>query len=98
MHQPAHLDAAARIVRHQAPLAEVRPAGFVEIFGDDAGAGHAGSRRFDQHRRRSLGVEQQEFAPALPDPLLDEFGLETELAERQPNEPRMRAKGMMVTA
>ena len=47
-------------------------------------------------RRHALGVEQQEFAPPLPRPLLDQRRLDAEFAERQAYEPRMRAEGMMI--
>ena len=60
------------------------------------GAGHARRAVLDHDGRRALGAEQQEIAPPLPRPLLDQRRLDAVLAERQPYETRMRAERMMI--
>src|SRR3984885_16226872 len=69
VHQPAHLDAAAELVRPAAEIAGRQPARLVEIFGDDAGAGYRRRALLDQDGRSALRIERQKVLPPLPHPL-----------------------------
>ena len=96
VHQPARLGAPGRIVGQKPTVAEAEPARLVEIFGDDLGARQDGAIVLDHHRRRAFRRHQQKFAPPLPGPLLDQLRLDSHFAEREADEARMRAKGVMV--
>src|SRR5262249_32329610 len=70
-------------------------AGLIEIFGDDRGAGNRGVAFLHKHRRGARRVENEEFLAPLPHPLLDRARGQAVLAERQPHEARVRAKGVV---
>ena len=49
-----------------------------------------------QNRRLPGRIEEQEIPPPLIGLFFDEFGFDRIFAEKQPDETRMRAKGMMI--
>ena len=85
-HQPPDLHPAKRVLRQQPAIAEGETARLVEIFGNHVGARHGWRTLLAQHRRRALGVEQQELASPLPRPLLDQCRLHAEFGQDKPNE------------
>ena len=78
--------------RQQPQLAKRRAAGLVEIFGDDARAGHRRHALLDQDRRRAGRIELQKFLAPFPDPLLDQPRRQAVFFERQPHEAGMRTE------
>jgi hypothetical protein len=60
------------------------------------GTGHDEPAILAQDRRRPGGIELEELAPPFPDAFFDQRGVEAELAEREPDEARMRAERIMV--
>ena len=93
--EPAHFNARADVTRQQPMLAKIGTTGLVEILGDDARVGHRRVAFFDQHRRRAGGIKREKFGPALPWALLDEPRRQAVLAQRQPDEARMRTERLM---
>ena len=67
------------IARFEGPvLAEREPSCLVEIFGDHFRPRNGPDLFFLVDRRRSCGIEQQEFPPPLPNKFFHKVGLYTE--------------------
>ena len=58
--------------------------------------GTLGAASSAMHRRRALGVEQQEIAPALPRPLLDQLRLDAEFGDAKRTKRECGTERMMM--
>ena len=94
-HQPAHLDALAKRLRHQALGSHPGAVGLVDIFGDDRRAWDRRLLVVHQNRRRAGRIEQQKCLAPFPAALFDQLQVEPVFARDQADESRMRTERMM---
>jgi hypothetical protein len=94
--QAPNLHPAADVDRQQPMAVEGIASGLVEVFRNDRSARNRGPPLFQKNWRRAGRVEGQEFVSPLPGSLLDEHRIEAVLADRDADEPGMRAEGVMV--
>ena len=79
--KPAHFHPLDHTLRQIAPVGEGWSARLIEILGDDACARHGQTIVVDQQRQLAGRVDLQKRQPPLPRLLLDEYGLDAELAQ-----------------
>src|SRR5216684_566764 len=83
--------AISRRTSTRSPLA----VGFIEVLGDDSGAGNRQLALCYQHRRGGRGIERQKRLAPLPGPLFHQPQIEAVFSQRQADEARMRTERMM---
>src|SRR6202022_3331628 len=77
------------------PFAHFSAVGFIEVLGNDSGAGNRGLALRYQHRRGGRGIEPHKPLAPLPDPLFHQPQIEAVFPQRKADEARLRTERMM---